>query len=120
MAPSEDGPLKKRSESANRVIKSAKQKLHRSTHQKNPVVRYRYNDYMAHHYAHMTKVTKKRPPESYAEAEKDANWCAVMEEELHALAQNETWDLVDAPKGVNPIGCMWVYKVKYNIIGSVN
>ena len=33
---------------------------------------------------------------------------------MHALTENETWDLVDAPKGVRPIGCWWVYKVKYN------
>ena len=31
---------------------------------------------------------------------KDANWHAAMEEEMHALVENETWDLVDAPKGV--------------------
>ena len=29
---------------------------------------------------------------------------------MHALAENGTWDLVDAPKGVKPIGCRWVYK----------
>ena len=40
-------------------------------------------------------------PESYAEAAKDAHWCAAMEEEMHTLAKNETWDLVDAPKVSN-------------------
>ena len=54
------------------------------------------------------------------EAAKGANWRAAMEEEMHALAENETWDLVDAPKGVKPIRYSWVYKVKYNIDGSVN
>ena len=39
---------------------------------------------------------------------------------MHALAENETWDLVDAPKGVKPIGCRWVYKVKSNTDGSVS
>ena len=39
---------------------------------------------------------------------------------MHALAENETWDLVDTPKGVKPIGRRWVYKVKYNTDGSVN
>ena len=45
-----------------------------------------------------------REPESYVEAAKDANWRAAMAEEMHALAENETWDLVDAQKGVKPIG----------------
>ena len=83
-------------------------------------MRFGYNEYMAHHYAYMTHVAEVREPESYAEAAKDANWRAAMEEEMHALAENETWDLVDAPRGVKPIGCRWVYKVKYNTDGSVN
>jgi hypothetical protein len=75
---------------------------------------------MAHHYAYMTRVAKVREPESYAEAAEDANWYAAMEEEMHALAENGTGDLVDAPKGVKPIGCKWVYKIKYNTDGSIN
>ena len=66
---------------------------------------------MVHHYADMTRVAEVCEPESYTETAKDANWHAPMEEEMCALAENETWDLVDAPKGVKPIGCRWVYKV---------
>ena len=69
---------------------------------------------MAHHYAYMTKVAEVREPESYAEAAKDSNWCAAMEEEMRALDANETWDLVDPPRHCKAIGCKWVYKVKYN------
>ena len=76
-------------------------------------MRFGYNEYMAHHFAYMTRVAEVREPESYVEAAKDANWHATMEEEMHALAENEIWDLVDTPKGVK-------YKVKYNIDGSVN
>ena len=39
---------------------------------------------------------------------------------MHALAENETRNLVDAPTGVKPIGSRWVYKVKYNTNGSIN
>ena len=42
---------------------------------------------------------------------------ASMEEEMHALAENKTWDLVDTPKCVKPIGCI---KVKYNTDCSIN
>ena len=75
---------------------------------------------MAHHYTYLAKVAEVREPGSYAEAAKDANWHAAMEEEILLFSDNETWNLVDAPKGVKPIGCRWVYKVKYNIDGSVN
>jgi hypothetical protein len=45
---------------------------------------------------------------------------ARRDEEMHALSENGTWDLVDAPAGVKPIGCKWVYKIKYNSDGSIN
>jgi hypothetical protein len=75
---------------------------------------------MAHHYAYMAPVAEVCEPESYEEAAEDANWRTAMEEEMHALAENETWDLVNAPRGVKPIGCRWVYKVKYNADGTIN
>jgi hypothetical protein len=55
---------------------------------------------MAHHYACMICVAEVHEPESYAKAAEDANWRAAIEEEMHALAENATWDLVDAPAGV--------------------
>ena len=68
----------------------------------------------------MAKVAEVREPESYGETEKDANWCVAMEEEMHALVENEIWDLVDASKGVKSIGFRRVYKIKYNADSSVN
>ena len=101
----DDGLSRAKSALAKKASTSANEQLRRSTHQKNPVVRFGYNEYMAHHYAYMTRVAEVCEPESYAEVANDAIWRAAMEEELHALADNETWDLVDAPKGVKPIGC---------------
>ena len=31
-----------------------------------------------------------------------------MKEELQALQENHTWDIVPCPAGVKPIGCKWV------------
>ena len=42
-----------------------------------------------------------------------------MEEEIHALKQNQTWDLMLKPKAVKPISCKWVYKVKTRADGSI-
>ena len=69
---------------------SANERLRRSTRQKNPVVWFRCNEYQAHQYAYMTRLAEVREPESYTEAAKDANCCAAMEEEMHALAENKT------------------------------
>ena len=75
---------------------------------------------MVHHYVYMAKVADVCKLESYVEVEKDANWRAAINKEMRALATNETSNLVDTPKGVKPIGCRWVYKVKYNVDDSIN
>ena len=94
---SDDGSSRPKSVSAEQASTLANENLRRSTHQKNPVVRFGYNEYMMHHYAYMSRVAEVCEAESYAEVAKDANWRAAMEEEMHALAENKTWDLVDAP-----------------------
>ena len=83
-------------------------------------MQYEYNESMAHQCAYMMKVAKLCALESYADADNNANCHATMKEEMHTLANRESWDLVHAPKGVKPIGYRWVYKVKYNTNGSVN
>jgi Reverse transcriptase (RNA-dependent DNA polymerase) len=37
-----------------------------------------------------------------------------MKEELDALERNETWEIVQLPKGKKVVGCKWIYKLKYN------
>lgn len=32
---------------------------------------------------------------------------------MEALKKNKTWDLVELPKGKSPVGCKWVFTVKY-------
>jgi hypothetical protein len=52
---------------------SRNERLHRSTCTRNPVVRFGYNEYMAHHCAYMARVAEVREPESYEEAAENAN-----------------------------------------------
>ena len=42
-----------------------------------------------------------------------------MAEEIRALEANLTWVIMDLPLGKKPIGCKWVYHVKYNSDGSI-
>ncbi|OIT32260.1 hypothetical protein A4A49_57773, partial [Nicotiana attenuata] len=46
-------------------------------------------------------------------------WSDAMLEEIHALEDNHTWDLVDLSKGKKPVGCKWVFTVRVNPDGSV-
>ncbi|CAJ2640747.1 unnamed protein product [Trifolium pratense] len=43
-----------------------------------------------------------------------------MQHELTALANNNTWIIVDLPAGVKPIGNKWVYKIKRKADGSID
>ena len=39
--------------------------------------------------------------------------------EMEALEKNKTWEPVDLPRGKSPVGCKWVFKVKYKVDGSL-
>ncbi|KAJ0567388.1 putative RNA-directed DNA polymerase [Helianthus annuus] len=66
-----------------------------------------------------SNVNKILEPSSYQEAVKDSNWVNAMNEELSALHESNTWSVVELPKGRKPIGCKWVFKVKYKSNGEV-
>lgn len=40
-------------------------------------------------------------------------WQQAMQVELDALEANNIWEMMSLPAGKYPIGCKWVYKVKY-------
>jgi hypothetical protein len=43
-----------------------------------------------------------------------------MQVEYDALMKNQTWVLEDVPTDKKPIGCKWVYKVKYKADGTLD
>ncbi|KAM0043888.1 putative RNA-directed DNA polymerase [Helianthus debilis subsp. tardiflorus] len=59
-------------------------------------------------------------PTTYEEACKEERWIKAMENEIAAIEQNHTWELVKAPVGVKPIGVKWVFKTKFNEQGKVD
>ncbi|XP_075097846.1 uncharacterized protein LOC142175166 [Nicotiana tabacum] len=58
-------------------------------------------------------------PQSYAEAVKDPKWIEAIKAEISALEENHTWSIVELPTRKVPIGCKWVFKVKYTSSGEV-
>eukprot|EP00253_Pinus_taeda_P011197 PITA_11197 len=58
-------------------------------------------------------------PSTYKEEIKHKEWQQAMIEEYQAVIDNNTWKLVDCPANVKPIGCKWVYRIKYNKKGEL-
>ena len=61
-------------------------------------------------------------PTTYEEAIQDidsALWQEAMKSEMDSMYANQVWTLVDAPEGVKPIGCRWIFKKKTDMDGNV-
>ena len=44
-------------------------------------------------------------------------WLGAMEEEIQSLLKNQTWELVEIPKGKKIVDYKWIYKYKEGIPG---
>ncbi|CAL5321219.1 unnamed protein product [Camellia sinensis] len=71
------------------------------------------------HRVFLTNISGPTEPTSYAQAALDPNWLLVMTVELDALQLNRTWTLMPLPAGHQPIGCKWVFKLKYKSDGTI-
>ena len=58
-------------------------------------------------------------PNKVSEALAHPGWRSAMIEEMDALTDNGTWDLVRLPVGKKAIGFRWVFTVKVNPNGSI-
>ena len=53
-------------------------------------------------------------PNTVREALSHLGWHSAMMDEMQALDDNSTWDLVPLPIGKKAIGCRWVFAIKSN------
>nr|GEX62186.1 ribonuclease H-like domain-containing protein [Tanacetum cinerariifolium] len=87
--------------------------------------RYGLNRFVNHsmlsveNYVFVSNLNKSYEPSSYKEASKDINWIDAMNNEILALYENDTWELVELPFGRKPIGSKWVFKIKYMSSGEI-
>ena len=47
-------------------------------------------------------------------------WKAACQEEYDSLIDNEVWELSELPKDKKPVGCKWVFKIKYGSDGKID
>ena len=71
------------------------------------------------HKTFLTNLNSTPTPSSVSEALSDRKWKQAMDVEMEALNKNRTWELVTLPTGKKPVGCKWVYTVKYRADGTI-
>lgn len=58
-------------------------------------------------------------PNSVQVALKIPAWKLVVEKEVRALESNKTWILMMLPLSKKPVGCKWIFPIKYKVDGGV-
>nr|KYP56954.1 Retrovirus-related Pol polyprotein from transposon TNT 1-94 [Cajanus cajan] len=64
-------------------------------------------------------MNESRDPQSFKEACTNQQWREAMDAEMKAIERNHTWELVNPPEGVTPIGVKWIFKTKFNESGHI-
>lgn len=109
-----------------RLEKPITNALHSQSNSSQSSTRYPLVDYVITdcfpntHRSYLAKLDEVREPGCYREAAGDPKWRKAMHKEITALENNGTWKVVNLPIEKKPIGCKWVYKVRYRADGTYN
>ncbi|GAA0146465.1 transmembrane signal receptor [Lithospermum erythrorhizon] len=68
----------------------------------------------------LANISKVQEPYTYKQTIESQEWVEAMHKELSALEANDIWEVVDLPPNHKPIGCKWVFRLKYKQNGSVD
>lgn len=94
-------------------------------HSTTPFPRYPITNYISYtslspqHRHFALTVSSHIEPSTYHEAQKSQAWCTAMQNELDAMATNNTWTVTPLPPGKHTVGCKWTYRIKYDANGNV-
>lgn len=70
--------------------------------------------------AFTVRLDHEKLPVIIKQAFSDPKWKRAVIDEMDALLRNNTWELVPKECSTNPVGCKWVFAIKYNSDGSIN
>ncbi|KAL0451458.1 UNVERIFIED_CONTAM: Retrovirus-related Pol polyprotein from transposon TNT 1-94 [Sesamum latifolium] len=91
----------------------------------NSKTKYPINNFVSYHRlskeneALVNQLSTVSIPSSVQDAVRDPKWKEAMNEEMKSLHKNSTWEIVDLPEGKKPVGCRWVFTIKYKADGTI-
>ncbi|GKA56332.1 ribonuclease H-like domain-containing protein [Tanacetum coccineum] len=62
---------------------------------------------------------KSIEPTCYKDDILDSNWIDAMNAKIEALNRDHTCIITDLPANRKPIGCKWIFKIKYKVNGEI-
>eukprot|EP00253_Pinus_taeda_P015622 PITA_15622 len=68
----------------------------------------------------MTGMLNIAEPSNFYEAIKSFEWKEATKKEYESIIKNKTWDLVKLADDKQPIGCRWLFKLKFKADGSID
>jgi hypothetical protein len=78
-----------------------------------------FSNFSLAHRGFLSSICSTDEPRTFSQAVKSPLWREAMEKEIEALEKNDTWSLISLPPNKKPIGCKWVYKIKYRSDGTI-
>ena len=72
-----------------------------------------YNTLSTGYHAFASNLDRVKIPKNIEEALQIPKWKEVVMEKIRALEKNGTWEVMNFPRGKRPVGCKWVFTIKY-------
>ena len=69
--------------------------------------------------AFATSLCSEEIPTTVEQALESKEWREAMKIEMDALNKNDTWEKCTLPPGKKPVGCRWVFTIKYKPDGTI-
>lgn len=78
-----------------------------------------FGKFFLQHRIFLATLHEEWEPIHYFEVVRDVWWRDAMTSEINILQSNGTWDITPLSIRKKPLGCKWIYKIKYHSNGRV-